>query len=150
MNEKGITLIALIVTIIVTIIIAGISIVGAKNNMGETKEDVATSELKIVANAVVQTKTKFDIAKSDYNGNVINAEKYNELKNVLEKEGMRLLSEDANDYFLLTPEDGLKKIGITNTEDTYIVSFKTGEVFNYTKQKTSGGTVLYINAFGES
>ena len=152
MNEKGITLVALTITVIVTLIIASVSITVSLDNAKKSRESIAKSELGMVGNAIVQTNTKYEIAKEDPNNSIgkkIEQSQYDEINAVLQTKSLSLKSNQVGDYILLEPEKGLKQIGINNTEDTYIVSFKTGEVFNYTKKKTNEGTILYVNAYGE-
>ena len=39
-----------------------------------------------------------------------------------------------------------KELGITDIKDTYIVNYKTGEVYNETQKTTNDGNILYICA----
>ena len=48
-------------------------------------------------------------------------------------------------YYRLTPEN-LKEIGIADAEHTYIVNYKTGEVYNETKKVDSNSELLYLPA----
>ena len=70
-NQKGITLIALVITIIVLLILAGITINMGKEGISESKEDALLSELGIVQNAVLQRKTKVDLTNEKYPGQTI-------------------------------------------------------------------------------
>ena len=148
MNEKGITLIALIITITVTIIIAGISIKGSLSSVNESKDNIAITELQIVGNALAQTTAKLIIAGEEpiTYGEQIEETVYNEINKILQTEGMEL-NETVGAYIMITPDKGLKQMGIEHAEDTYVISFFTGEVFNYTKQKTKSGTILYMKAY---
>ena len=140
-NEKGITLIALIITIIVLLILVGISITGAITGRNETKENKAMTELYMVQHAVLETNTKLNLTngENNYPGEKITGEQYNEIKGLVGN----LQDDEMENYYILGPGD-LQEIGITNSEDTYIVNYKTGEVFNYTKRKTDSGEILYI------
>lgn len=151
MNEKGITLVALVITIIILIIIAGISIKSAVKDSAGAGESIKITELQIVSNALVQTNTKLKIAKekpgSKY-GDAIELYMYDEINNILKPDEIKLKGE-AKDYIIMLPDGGLKTIGIDNAKDTYIVNFKTGEVFNYTNPRTESGTLLYMEAYGK-
>lgn len=150
-NEKGITIVSLIITIIVTIIILGMSITASVENADKSKDSVAVSELGMVCNALVQTKTKLDIIKEsedNYPGTPISAPEFNRISSILRKENIELEGQ-VEDYRKITPEEGMEQMGLQSTEDTYIVSFVTGEVFNYTKQNTKEGKLLYSKAYGE-
>ena len=61
-SQKGITLVALVITIIVLIILSGITIgkiAGNKGNINQTKNAVALSELSKVQQAVMETYVKY-------------------------------------------------------------------------------------------
>ena len=70
-NQKGITLLALVITIVVLIILTSITINIGKNEITESKEDTMLSELKIVQNAILQKKTKADLIEEAYPGQTI-------------------------------------------------------------------------------
>ena len=48
-------------------------------------------------------------------------------------------------YYTLTPDDFIK-LGITEVNDTYIVNYSTGEVYNNTTKTTVSGDILYKSA----
>lgn len=154
-NAKGITLLALVITMIVLLILAGITIHIGVNGIEESKEDTMLSELGIVQNAVLQRKTKADITNEKYPGETIieaniNLEKtieyMNHNKASGEEEINRKDSDDSNYYFLSNENEGLENLGITNSEDAYIVNYETGEVINYTAKLTETGKPLYTYA----
>jgi type II secretory pathway pseudopilin PulG len=153
-NERGITLIALVITIIVLIILAGIGIgasTGMKGNIQNTTTNLAKEELAEVQQAVLEIDIKYNQTKNINSiiGNVIT---YSEAQTYLSKIGMSLKAEEYSDtsdtsdkekyYYILKPSD-LENIGLKNSEDTYMVNYSTGEVFNVTKQKTADGELLY-------
>mgnify|MGYP005757284111 CR=1 FL=1 len=154
-KEKGITLIALVITIVALIILSSIVINIGTNSITESKEDILLSELGMIQNAVLQRKTKADITKETYPGQIIttaginleeviseiNANKASEEESVTRKD-----TNDAHYYVLSTTNGGLKDLGITNSEDAYIVNYGTGEVINYTTKLTKTGKPLYIYA----
>lgn len=154
-NEKGITLLALVITIVVLIILASISINVGKNVIKESKEDAMLSELGIVQNAILQRKTKANLTNEDYPGETITEanvnlgktiEEINDNRASSEEEISRKDSDDSHYYFLSTENGGLEELGITNSEDAYIVNYETGEVINYTTKLTGTGKPLYIYA----
>ena len=149
-REKGITLIALIVTIIVLLIIASITIVGSIRGIDESQENKLLSELKMVQHAVVERKTKYDLTKDTtlLKGEVTNINKIN-------VEGVELtlkLTQSDID----TSEKAYRRLGKTQLseiglevgagsyEDTYIVNYSTGEVYNESIKTTPTGKLLYI------
>ena len=62
-NEKAITLIALVITIVALIILSSIVVNIGKNSIKESKEDAMLSELRMLQNAILQRKTKEDLTK---------------------------------------------------------------------------------------
>lgn len=154
-NEKGITLLALVITIVVLIILASIAVNVGKDGIKESKEDAMLSELGIVQNAILQRKTKADLTNEDYPGEIITEaninleetiEEINDNRASGEEEVIRKDNDDSHYYFLSTENGGLEKLGITNSEDAYIVNYETGEVINYTTKLTGTGKPLYIYA----
>ena len=67
-KNNGITLVALVITIIVLIIIASISITGILQDTDETKDNVAISELGMVQHAILERKTKAQLTKEELPG----------------------------------------------------------------------------------
>lgn len=154
-NEKGITLLALVITIVVLIILSSIAVNVGKDGIKESKEDAMLSELGIVQNAILQRKTKADLTNEEYPGETITEaninleetiEEINDNRASGEEEISRKDSDDSHYYFLSTENGGLEELGITNSEDAYIVNYETGEVINYTTKLTGTGKPLYIYA----
>ena len=154
-NEKGITLLALVITMIILMILVGITINIGKNGITESREDTMLSELGIVQNAILQRKTKADLTGENYPGETITEaninleetiEEINNNRTSGEEEISRKDRDDSHYYFLSTENGGLEQLGITNSEDAYIVNYETGEVINYTTKLTGTGKPLYIYA----
>ena len=154
-HEKGITLLALVITIVVLIILASITINIGKDGIKESKENTMLSELGMVQNAILQRKTKADLTNETYPGETITEaninleetiQEINDNRASGEEEISRKDSDDSHYYFLSTENGGLEELGITNSEDAYIVNYETGEVINYTTKLTGTGKPLYIYA----
>ena len=154
-SEKGITLLALVITIVVLIILASITVNIGKEGIKESKEDAMLSELAMVQNAILQRKTKADLTQEDYPGETIATaginleeviEEINDNRASGEEEISKKDSDNNHYYFLSTENGGLEALGITNSEDAYIVNYETGEVINYTTRLTGTGKPLYIYA----
>ena len=150
-NETGVTLVALVITIIVLIILAGIGIgatTGINGNIQEAKTNLAISELSQVQQAVLETYIKY--RQTNNSNSLIGIEiTYSEAEAEFAKlSSGTLVGIESTDvdkvYYKLTPTE-LEELGIQNSEDTYIVNYYTGEVFNITTQKTTDGQVLYVN-----
>ena len=154
-NEKGITLLALVITIVVLIILASITVNIGKEGIKESKEDAMLSELAMVQNAILQRKTKADLTQEDYPGETIATaginleeviEEINDNRASGEEEISKKDSDNNHYYFLSTENGGLEALGITNSVDAYIVNYETREVINYTTKLTGTGKPLYIYA----
>ena len=154
-KEKGITLLALVVTIIMLIILASTIVNIGQNEIKESEENAKLSGLGIVQNAILQRKTKADLTDEDYPGETIieadinleeTIEEMNNHRASGEEEITKKDDDNSNYYFLSTENGGLEELGITNSEDAYIVNYETGEVINYTTKLTETGKPLYIYA----
>lgn len=165
-NENGITLSALVITIIVIFILASISINYGVDTLNESKAKTLEASLEMVEQAVAEqyvkatelnlldVKTTSDQPKpSTFVGELLNI---NELSSELAlpdnlKYQKQVELEDKTDityaesYYKLTPTD-LEKLKIESDDDakyTYVVNYSTGEVYNASKKKTSFGKLLY-------
>ena len=155
-SQKGITLMALVITVIVLLIIAGIGIgeiIGNSGDINQTEDVLALSELKKIQQAVLESYLKYKQVGNDsiFLGTPIDYEDaLDELKLIIPEGKLKANSEDntlENRYYILTNEN-LKSLGLENinNKDKYIVNYSTGEVFNITKKKTAKNEALYIYA----
>lgn len=146
-DNKGITLITLGVTIIIMLLLAGLTIYTGTNVIKNSREQQAIAELGMVNHAVYEryinyTKTK-DAATLI--GEKMTA---SEAQTIASQIGVTLITipnsynENEKAYYRLDPSN-LEKIGIHDSKDNYIVNYVTGEVINETKKKTQEGKALY-------
>lgn len=175
-NEKGVTLIALVITIIVLIIIAAISLNAGLENIPQVDNSIYESEIIMVQKAVTEryvyaktvgeTERKISgesLQPTSYRGTVITD------TSTIDKELIKDLKETANSdrsswygggtedidshfnlnlnnsyvntngmtydncYYRLSIED-LEELGITGSKNTYIVNYRTGEIYNESRQ----------------
>lgn len=163
-KESGITLAALVITIIVIFILASISINYGVDTLNESKAKNLAAAVEMVEQAIAEQYIKatelnlLGIKKSEGNqpsvfvGTIVNP---NELPTISDSIEFQLKADleakNENDitydesYYRLTPTD-LEKLKIESNEDnqyTYIVNYSTGEVFNETEKQTSKGDILY-------
>ena len=145
-KNNGITLVALVITIIVLIIIASISITGILQDTDETKDNVAISELGMVQHAILERKTKAQLTKEELPGQSVTSTQLQQvIDEIKAKSGTTITLEgNAEDYKLLDDE-ALQDLGMENYKSEYIVNYSTGEVIDITRQVTEDGTVLYTN-----
>lgn len=159
-SQNGITLIALVVTIIVLIILASIGIGELSNNkedVAQTKNTIALSELSKVQQVIIENYLKYVQLKNDsvltnVGTKIEEVEEYNEINNKLKQiseDNFSLsvpFSEDVDKSYYKLSGENLKALGLENihNNDVYVVNYSTGEVFNYTQKKTATGEVLYV------
>ena len=116
-NNKGITLIALVITIVVLLILASIGIGGAITGVDESTDQKLKSELKMVQHAVLQRYTKYSLTKDE---TMLVGDKIEE-----ENLDSNITWQKQGSYYRINNEQ-FKELGITDIKDTYIVNYKTG------------------------
>ncbi|OKZ74757.1 MAG: hypothetical protein BHW00_03795 [Clostridium sp. 26_22] len=146
-KNKGITMVALVITIIILLILAGISVTGVIRGIDETNESSAISQLEMVQHALLERKTKADLTKETLPGTTTD---YTELQNLINEINTKssaniTLRGNKEDYKELSTSD-LKELGIEKETNTFIVNYKTGEVINKTQKVTKAGRALYTYA----
>lgn len=164
-DNKGITMVALVITIIVLLILASVSIGGSLITKREAVENAMVTELNMVEHAALERYTKVSITGEEYPGTQYVT--IDELKQDLEQAASTagvtsILSgsgsnpivlqsetetdENGNTKYYRLGKDDLSKLGITNTEDEYIINYERGEVINLTQIRTNSGEALYVCA----
>lgn len=162
-NQKGITLMGLVVTIVLIIILAGIGLGASVNmvdNVGRSQDATAVSDLQKIQQAIFEVYTKYMQTK---NASLLIGTKmsYNEAKAVEQEfknlENGESISLKQNTYNLdnAKPEEcyykldkeQLIELGMSRVKDKteYIVNYSTGEVFENFYKKTETGTILYVS-----
>ena len=152
-NEKGVTMLVLVITIIVLIILAGISINLAIQDADFTIEKKQKTELEEVAHAIYQQYIKYKqtgteeyIIGDEYEGDTITINSDlngNTASSTITKTDDSTKIDEK--WYRLSTDD-LEKIGIQNSKYTYIVKYSTGEVYNETsKESEQNKDTLYIN-----
>jgi len=148
-NESGITLIVLVITIIVLMTLTIVTINGGITSIKENQNAVLQVELQMIQQVAISEYTKAkqlgytnsEDIPLNYVGTPIEVSEL--------PEGIDWIADEEppekkyKAYYELTPDD-LKKLEILNVEDTYILNYYTGEVYNKTKEKTSDGKKLYV------
>ena len=158
-KNKGITIISLTITIILLLIIASVTISIGLNSLKDSKENLKLSELNMVQQAVLENYTKYKTTNNDIYilGNQVS---YSDMQTLISEinsknttgENITLKVSDYTSgaldisiyYYELSQED-LEEMGISDTDETYIVNFSTGEVIK-TLKVTGSGKPLYTHA----
>lgn len=145
-KEKGITLIALIITILILLLLAGVT---AKISTSVIKimkiENVRTNLLLIQAKIrIIHEKNTFDEEENKLVGEKIEGEeKRNEIKN---KYGVDITKDDETQYdFYKISADDLNEMNLEEVpyDDGYIVNYETEEVIYIKGVQDEDGTTYY-------
>ena len=147
-DNKGITLTVLVITIIVLSIIAGTLTYSGINSINKSRDQVLLAELDEVKHMVGESFIIYNKTKNaNYLvGEILSPSEVTTLQQTLGVTFINNISdtytENEKAYRRLTPSD-LLKIGVEDSEDTYVVNYVTGETINETQLETSEGEKLY-------
>ena len=147
-NDKGITTISLIITIMVIGILALVSVNMGVAGIKETNDAKLTAELEIVQHAVLEQYTKYKTTKDTVYlvGNKITDAEANEIANEIGVVLVDIPDTYSNQDYYRLDKASLTAIGIQDSTDEYIINYISGEVINITKKKTSENVPLYTKA----
>ncbi len=141
-NQKGITIVSLIITIIILLIIGGTTVyIGTSVIKQATLQTINTNMMLIQAKTkTIAEQAKFNNNQDNYKGTVLSEVLGNKKIDKLLEIG---IIEDTSKYYLLSKDDlvsmGLEKIEI---EDGYIVNYETEEVI-YVKGYDNDGITYH-------
>ncbi|MBR3254849.1 MAG: type II secretion system protein [Clostridia bacterium] len=149
-EEKGITLIALIVTIVVLIILAGITITGTIQGVDQAKNNTLLANLDMIHHAITERETKYKLTKDSslLVGTKVDISSLTDVPSEIEWKVVQFdgLNNPEREYYRLSSTN-LKELGLStevSNSASYIVNYYTGEVYNETDKKTSDNKVLYV------
>lgn len=151
-EEKGITLIALIVTIVVLIILAGITITGTIQGVDQAKNNTLLANLDMIHHAITERETKYKLT-NDENllvGTKVDISSLTDVPSEIEWKVVQFdgVNNPEREYYRLSSTN-LKELGLStevSNSASYIVNYYTGEVYNETDKKTSDNKVLYVTS----
>lgn len=144
-SQKGITIVSLIITIIILLIIGGVTVyIGTSVIKQATLQTVNTNMMLIQAKTkTIAEQAKFNGNQDNYKGTVLSEVSGNKKIDKLLQTG---IIEDTSKYYLLSKDDlvsmGLEKIEI---EDGYIVNYETEEVIYVKGYENEGVTYHKLN-----
>lgn len=164
-NERGITIVSLVITVVVLTIIVGITLVSGidpNEDLEKMKSSVLKSELAQVQQIVLETYIKY---KQTDNTNLLigtyqssstvyiyslgfekkygSYEEFTTLRNNVQN----AISYSISYYYTINSDD-LEKLGISGSNESYLVNYYTGEVINMSTVVING-EVLYMGAINE-
>jgi len=140
-NNSGITIVALIVTVIIIGIISGIVIYNGTDAIDTSKDDILKSELGMVQHAVLEQYMKYKTTNNEEDLLGVNVDETTKLKTIANELNIILLRDSG--YYELD-KDSIFVLGIEQSKNSYIINYSSGEVINITQKKTSSGESLYI------
>ena len=151
-KNSGVTMITLIIMIIVLLILAGVSINGTIIGNNSSQSNIKKTELEMVQHAIVERYTKYKLTKdSSLLIGTITIPENNAEEGLTWKLTQGQIGTDVEKKYYQLNSANLKEIGFTSeTTDSYIVNYYTGEVYNTTQHKTKNGELLYIYIKSES
>ena len=146
-EKNGITLIALTVTIIVLLILAGITIAGGNEAIKSSKSNKLLAELDMVQHACLERYSEYKLTNNSslLIGTPVD---FSTVQSAAAEMGVTFLK-SADNYYRLTSSD-LESLGINGCEDTYIVNYEVGEVLNISRKTTSDNQSLYASTNANS
>lgn len=133
-NKKGITLIALAVTIIILIIILGMTTYMIVYNIKQSRINNYLSEVYLVQTAVLEEINLSKFEEREINSLVMGVELTAQEKIEFASYADGDINDDLNQKYRMLGEDELSLLNIANIKDTkkYIVNWNTAEVINAT------------------
>ena len=147
-ENKGITLVALVISIIVLLIISGISITGSLHGDKESKSAEQISELNIIQHAILERYTRVQLTKEELPGTTITKADVQEVIDDINNKSGEHIQLKGTEYKELNKSD-LETLGINGEKNIFIVNYKTGEVINKTARVTNLNEALYIYSKNE-
>lgn len=164
-NNKGVTLVALSVTVVIILIIASVTYVSGRDLLDSTKLKGYITTMYLIKGEVenINEEYQFDGDSGHLKGKILDTSyvnpdtgisTYNMLKDIYTKEVFagesnattKASNEISSGIWYILEQDDMKELGIENdmldSGDVFIVNYNTGLVI-YTKGYTSKGITTY-------
>ena len=151
-NNKGVTLTILLVMIILLMIITGIGLGATRITLSTYLDNQLEIELSVVRQLITE---KYERArtvnklKSDdpdfWIGEKIDVSHFQEIEFPEEVQVPDYQQpEYLEDYYYRLDKTALRKLGLQNSNNIYVVKYSTGEVYNESQKVNSVGEALYL------
>lgn len=166
-SEKGITIVSLVITVVVLTIIVGITLVSGidpNEDLEKMKSTVLKSELAQVQQIVLETYIKYK--QTDNTNLLIGSCKdnydvkeqiilyisaygnYSELENMKQYVLDHITNTNKIESYYEINSDNLEELGISGSNEKYLINYYTGEVLNISTIVING-ELLYKGAINE-
>ena len=140
LNSKGITIVALTITIIVLLIIASVTVYVGNDVIKQAQLQTINTNMMLIQVKVktIAEQANFNKDTSGYKGTKINA---STIQKIIDAGAIK--SEEVDKFYLLSKSD-LKEMGLEkiNIENGYLVNYETEEVI-YVKGFSNEGKTYY-------
>lgn len=163
-NKRGITLMSLMIVVIIIFILAGVGLNISFMAIKDVINNKLSGELGILRQAIVErysmaaavnqlevgaNKQQVSFWVGDKIQDVSGIElpdsaNQNEDTEIFVSNLENYTIEYQEDYYYRLNPNQLDEIGVRNSDYTYIVNYKTGEVYNETKKVDSKNNLLYL------
>lgn len=136
-STSGVTLVALAITVVVIILLATATVIGAKYSIDNSIINANMAELQLIQTAVLKKDQKEIVTLTNKKpvGRQITQEEYNQYSQYLYPSKVDYMSE----YYILD-KAALSEIGVQNVKDNkkYIVNWRTGEILSLNPVEYNG------------
>ncbi len=143
-NEKGITMITLVITIMVLVVLASVATYSGITVIQTAKLTAFTTELKIIQTEVNAIYEKESKEKYNNYGKEIQGDILNRAKEVFEESG--ITNQEEYRYW---DNDTIKLLGIEGVEHTFFVNIEKRSVVSYEGLEYDGKTCYTLNQLPE-
>lgn len=147
-EEKGITIVSLVITVIVLLIISAVGVNMGINGINSVKDSKLSGELQMVQHAVLEQYTKYKTTRNSVYlvGTKITKEETLDLANEMGVILVNIPDTYSNKDYYKLDKKALEQIGVEDATDEYVVNYISGEVMNITVKKTTNNSPLYTKA----
>ncbi len=153
-SNKGITMVALVVTIIILAVVAGTIVYNGKKSIKSANRQQLISQLEMVQAKinVLAEKMENNSYDNDYYRAVarqIDSLDQTKLQEILNRDAKNgnTFTTDADGFYYFGPSD-LERIGLSEMNQIFLVNFDTREVFSYTGVEIEGKMYYSLQDFG--
>lgn len=156
-EEKGITLVALVITVVILTILGASTLTIVNNTQKSSQDTREKAELNMIQQLILERYTKYTLTKDsdiligkkfgDSSDSSEPSTEYDKLPYQLEYiSPIGNIENETNveKYYYMIYGEYLAKLGIDNTTNIYIVNYYTGEVMQLDTEETTDETGKYI------
>lgn len=141
-EKNGVTMVALIITVVLLAILASVTVSVSKDSLIETKKYNFVSELEIIQQKILVINKEIELGSTTYDEI---GTKYDDLEDTKKQMVREILGKNGitnySKYIYMSVED-LSKIGLKNSKQDVIISRENSIVYSYDGVNLNG-TMCY-------